>query len=128
MLKQYKRNTAGIKNYATGKKDLALKKADDAINRLLKVGEKVNFNSVAQEGNVSKAYLYKTPQLRSRIEDLRKKQDGLPSVRQLKREMSDASKDVLIAAQNKRIKELETEIRQLKEELLHLRGTFYDMQ
>ena len=37
-----------------------------------------------------------------------------------------ASKDLLIAAKNKRIKELETENKQLKDELMKLRGMIYD--
>jgi ribosomal protein L29 len=44
----------------------------------------------------------------------------------VKRDMTEASKDVLIAAKNKRIKELETENKQLKDELMKLRGMIYD--
>jgi len=46
----------------------------------------------------SKAYLYNNQEIRNGIETLRKKQKGLPSPKQVKREMRDASKDVLIAA------------------------------
>jgi cell division protein FtsB len=59
-------------------------------------------------------------------ETLRKQQEGLPSPKQVKRETSDASKDVIIAAKNKRVKELEEENKQLKEELKKLRGKRYD--
>lgn len=68
------------------------------------------------EFGVSKAYLYKNQELRERIETLRKQQEGLPSHKQVKREMTDASKDVLIVAKNK----------WLKEELSKLRGKIYD--
>jgi hypothetical protein len=40
--------------------------------------------------------------------------------------MTDASKDVLIAAKNKRIKELEEENKNLKCEMKKLRGILYD--
>ncbi len=40
--------------------------------------------------------------------------------------MTDASKDVLIAAKNNRIKALEEENKRLKDELMKLRGKFYD--
>ena len=40
--------------------------------------------------------------------------------------MTDASKDVLIAAKNKRIKEQLNEIKKIKEELAYLRGKTYD--
>ena len=88
----------------------------------------MNFNSVSQEGAISKAYLYKNPELRSRIEAIRKQQEGLSSPRQVKKEMTDASKDVIIAAKNKKIREQEAELKRLKEELLHLRGKIYDAQ
>ena len=40
--------------------------------------------------------------------------------------MSDASKDVLLATKNKRIKELEEENKRYKAELAMLRGKLYD--
>lgn len=40
--------------------------------------------------------------------------------------MTDTSKDILIAAQNKRLKGLENENKRLKEELTYLRGKIYD--
>lgn len=64
--------------------------------------------------------------LRNSIEILKKQQDGLPSPQDMKRNMTDASKDALIAAKNKRIKELEDENKRLKEELLKLRGLVYE--
>jgi predicted Zn-dependent protease len=88
--------------------------------------EPINFNSVSTESGVSKAYLYTHPDIRDRIETLRKQQEGLPSPKQVKREMTDASKDVVIAAKNKRIKELEEENRLLKQELQKARGKMYD--
>lgn len=78
------------------------------------------------ESGVSKAYLYNNQGIRERIETLRKQQEGLSSPTQEKKQMTDASKDVLIAAKNKRIKELEAENKRLKDELMHLRGKLYD--
>lgn len=75
---------------------------------------------------VSKAYLYNHSDVRERIETLRRQQEGLPSPKQVKQEMTDASKDVLIAAKNKRIKALEDENKRLKAELANLRGKLYD--
>ncbi len=40
--------------------------------------------------------------------------------------MTDASKDVLIASKNKKIQELQSENRRLKEELMYLRGKIYE--
>jgi hypothetical protein len=128
VLPKHKRNIEGLRGHAIVKSETSAKRADDAIKRLLKQGARVNFNSVSQEGAISKAYLYKNPELRSRIEAIRKQQEGLSSPRQVKKEMTDASKDVIIAAKNKKIREQEAELKRLKEELLHLRGKIYDAQ
>ncbi len=46
--------------------------------------------------------------------------------KQIKREMTDANKDAVIAAKNKRIKDLEDENKRLKQELQMLRGKLYE--
>ena len=122
----HKRNTDGLVNNAHRKSEKTAEKVDEAIQILIKNKGKINFNSVSEESGVSKAYLYTHPDIRERIETLRKQQDGLPSPKQVKREMTDASKDVVIAAKNKRIKELEEENRLLKQELQKLKGKLYD--
>ena len=122
----HERNTDGLVNHAHRKSQNTAEKVNEAIQRLIKNKEKVNFNSVSEESGVSKAYLYTHPDIRDRIETLRKQQEGLPSPKQVKREMTDASKDVVIAAKNKRIKELEEENRLLKQELQKVRGKMYD--
>ena len=45
----------------------------------------------------------------------RKQHEGLPSPGQVKREMTDASKDVFIAVKNKHIKELQDENKRLRD-------------
>jgi predicted Zn-dependent protease len=122
----HERNTDGLISHAHLKSRNTAEKVDTAIQRLIKNKEKINFNSVSGESGVSKAYLYTHPDIRDRIETLRKQQEGLPSPKQVKREMTDASKDVVIAAKNKRIKELEEENRLLKQELQKVRGKMYD--
>lgn len=119
-------NTEGLKAYAQNKKDAALKKVDAAIQKLIREKGRINFNSVSMESGVSKAYLYNHSDVRDRIETLRRQQEGLPSPKQVKREMTDASKDVLIADKNKRIKTLEDENKRLKAELATIRGKLYD--
>jgi len=115
----------GLKAYAQKRKEITSKKVDEAIKRLIKANKNVNFNSVSMESGITKATLYNNNNFRDRIETLRKQQE-LPSKGQLKRTMTDASKDILIAAKNKRIKELEKEIEGLKYELAKLRGKIYD--
>jgi hypothetical protein len=120
-------NTEGLKAHAQNKKNTTIKKVDAAIKKIIKEKGRINFNSVSMEAGVSKAYLYNHSDVRERIETLRKQQEGLPSPKQVKREMTDASKDVLIAGKNKRIKALEDENKRLKSELATLRGIQYDI-
>ena len=119
-------NTEGLKAHAKNKKEATLKKVDSAIQKLIKNKSRINFNSISMESGVSKAYLYNHPEVRERIETLRKQQEGLTSPKQIKRDMTDASKDVLLASKNKRIKVLEEENKRLKAELAILRGKLYD--
>ncbi len=122
----HKRNTDGLVGNANRRREETARKVDEAIERLTANKEKVNFNSVSTESRVSKAYLYTHTDIRGRIDNLRKQQEELQSPKQLKREITDASKDVVIAAKNKRIKDLEDENKMLKQELQTLRGKLYE--
>ena len=122
----HKRNTDGLIGNAHHRREETGRKVDEAIERRMSNKDKVNFNSVSTESGVSKAYLYTHADIRDRIDNLRKQQEELQSPKQLKRKMTDASKDVVIAAKNKRIKDLEDENKMLKQELQMLRGKLYE--
>lgn len=122
----HKRNTEGLKAFAKLKKEQTAKKVHEAIKKLVGGKNKINFNSVSIKAGVSKGYLYTHPEIRERIECLRKQQGGLSSQKFFKRQMSNSSKDVLLAAKNKRIRDLEEEVKRLKKELMHLRGKLYE--
>ncbi len=126
MASKHIRNTEGVKQHALKKSQEAAKKVDQTIQRLIKIKAKINFNHVSMESGVSKAFLYNNREIRDRIESLRKQQEGLNSPQTIKHNMTNASKDSLIAAKNNRIKKLEDENKQLKDELLKLRGMVYD--
>lgn len=126
MRSKHTRNTEGVKQHALKKSQEAAQKVDQAIQRLIKTKAKINFNQVAMESGVSKAFLYNNQVIRNRIEGLRKQQEEIISPKNIKRNMTDASKDSLIAAKNNRIKKLEEENKRLKDELLKLRGIVYD--
>lgn len=49
---------------------------------MIKQGQIISFQSVAQAANVSTAYLYKQSELRSRIESLRNQQKQRPKLKQ----------------------------------------------
>lgn len=126
MKSKHIRNTEGVKKHAQMKSQEATQKVDKAIQHLIKTKAKINFNQVAMESGVSKAFLYNNQEIRNRIEGIRKQQEGLNTPKAIKHNMTDASKDSLIAAKNNRIKKLEEENTRLKDELLILRGMVYD--
>jgi len=126
VMSSHNRNTIGIKAFAKKKKEMTANRVDEAIKKLIKKKEKINFNTVSINAGVSKGYLYNNNKIRRRIETLRKQQQGLPSPKLVKRQMTDASKDVLLAAKNKRIRELDDEVKRLKKELMYLRGKLYE--
>jgi hypothetical protein len=119
-------NFKGLLIHAKNKTDSAITKVEDTLKSLIKTQKRINFNSVSEEAGISKGFLYKNTELRQRIELLRKQQLGLSSPKQVKRNMSDASKDVIIATLRNRIIGLENENKQLKERLKINLGKVYD--
>lgn len=84
-------------------------KVDEAIKRLIRANEKINFNSVSSEAGVTKATLYNNTDIRERIETLRQQQSQTPTSKQVKREMNDNNKDAIIESLKRKIKKLEDE-------------------
>ncbi|GAA0714889.1 DUF6262 family protein [Paraclostridium ghonii] len=87
------------------------------IQRLIKSQSSINFNNVANESGVSKKTLYDNKDIRERIETLRHQQSQVPTPSQVKREMDDNNKDAIIASLKRKIKRLEEENKELKEQL-----------
>jgi len=119
-------NIDGILNHSKIKTEQSIQKVDEALKYMIKKQLNINFNSVAEQAKVSKGFLYKNQKLRSRIEVLRKQQEGLSSVKQVKRNISDASKDVIIVSLRERLKGLEQENKELKKKLKIQFGKIYD--
>lgn len=119
-------NTEGILKHAKLKTEKTIQKVEEAIKKMIKKQMKINFNSVSEESGVSKAFLYRNTELRDQIETLRKQQEGSPSIKQVKRNMSDASKDVIIASLRKRVKDLEKENKEIKKQLKVQLGKIYE--
>lgn len=119
------RKTAGLLKYSKQKTEQKKNDVDLALKKLIKQQGKINFNSVAEAANVTKAFLYRNPQIREQIETLRQQQFGLPSSKQVKRNTSDKSKDVIIASLRKKIKKLEEENTRLKEQRQKKLGDIY---
>jgi len=120
----HKRNTSGVKAFAKKKSEEAFKRVDEALREMVLNKEPINFNTVMKKAKVSKGFVYNNEDIRNRIETLRESQRGIKP-KQVKSKMTDSSKDILLVAKTKKIKELEEENKQLKKELEALRGKFY---
>ncbi|MCT7566418.1 DUF6262 family protein [Aliarcobacter butzleri] len=121
----HKRETKGIKAHAKKKSEEVYKRVDGALREMALNKEPINFNTVMKKANVSKGFVYQNQEIRERIEKLRDSQKGIKP-KQVKDKMTDNSKDILLAAKTKKIKELEDENKNLKKELEVLRGKLYD--
>lgn len=119
-------NTKGLKEYAKQRSQMALDKADKAIRELSLTEQKINFNSVSQLSGVSKTFLYNNEEVKKRIEELRDKQVSKTINQRAKYDKTSKSKDIIIMAKDKKIKELKEENKKLKEQLEVLRGKLYE--
>ncbi|MFN6558614.1 MAG: DUF6262 family protein [Nostoc sp. ChiSLP01] len=109
------RNVEGLAIAAQKKRQEAFEKVEQGIQKLLKERKVINFNTVAQASGVSKAWLYKEPEIKSRIEHLRTNNSKTKEIPP-KQKSSDASKDAIIKTLKERIKKLEAENRGLRDQ------------
>jgi len=126
--KTWERNTSGLVAHAKLRKEQKRQKVEETITHLLREHMAINFNTVAKVAGVSKAYLYSQPQLRDRIEALRQQELEQTVRERVARPTgkTDASKDVVILAKERRIKELEEENRKLRHQLKGALGKAYE--
>lgn len=124
-------NTRGLLAHAQRKAAETQQRVHQVIDQLLQEQHTVNFNTVAKAAQVTKSYLYAHQDVRERIEALRTEQ-GQARIerqwadRQQHQSKTERTKDVLLEARDRRIKALEAENRQLKEELKVARGKLYE--
>ena len=109
--------SAHLKAVHAQRKANTYQKVDEAIKRLIRANKNINFNSVSSEADVSKATLYNNKDIRERIETLRQQQAQVPTPKQVKREMNENNKDALIESLKRKVKKLETENKELREQL-----------
>lgn len=119
-------STKGLKEYAKQKTQLTLEKVDNAIRELSLTEQKINFNSVSQLSGVSKTFMYNNENIKKRIEELRDKQTSRTMNQRAKYDKTSRSKDIIIIAKDKKIRELEEVNKKLKEQLEILRGKLYE--
>ena len=91
------------------RKQDCLDRTEKARSKLLQNNERVSFGAVARIANVSVSYLYKYPEIKERLQDIRNQQ--LKSNRKLTRPQtaSEKSKQVMIKQLRERINTLEWE-------------------
>lgn len=106
-----------LKQVHKHRKAATTQKVDEAIKRLVKANKYINFNAVANEAGVAKATLYNHPDLRERIEVLRQQQSLAPTQKHVKRDLNEKSKDAVIDSLKRKIKKLEDDNKQLKDQL-----------
>lgn len=119
-------NTKGLEKYAKEKTKVTLEKVNKAIRELSLNGDKINFNSVSQTSGVSKTFLYNNIEVKNRIEELREKQVSIEMNQRAKYDKTAKSKDIIIMAKDKKIKELQDENKKLREQIEILRGKLYE--
>jgi cell shape-determining protein MreC len=126
-----KPNISGLLAHAQRKSEAAQRRVHQAIDQLLREQHIVNFNTVAKAASVTKSYLYAHQAVRERIEALRTQQgqeriERQWAAQQQHQARTDKTKEVLLEARDRRIKALEAENRQLKEDLKVAYGKLYD--
>ncbi len=119
-------NIQGLMEYSKNKKEIAIKKVDEAIRRLAINEDKINFNIVAKESGVSKSFLYKQKDIMTRIVELRNKQINQDINQRAKFDKTAKSKDLIINAKDKKIAKLEEENIQLKLQIQYLQTRLYE--
>lgn len=123
MSSDHVRNVQGLLLHAEAKSKSVEQRIDSAIKFLVSQHKVVNFNSVAIQAGVSKTTLYNNSEYRTRIESLRQ---NAASTISAKRIVTDKGKDVILAAKNKRIMELEAEVKRLSAILKRCYADEYD--
>jgi metal-dependent amidase/aminoacylase/carboxypeptidase family protein len=121
----HKRNVKGLIKNAQQRREKTIKRTEKALKKMIKNNKKINFKRVAEEAEVSTAWLYKEEQFSKRIRKLRKQQKNYGSVEKKLQKTSDKSKDAMIMTMRTRIKSLKKENKKLKEQIEVLYGELY---
>lgn len=115
----HQRNVEGLRANAQGRHEEALGRVTATLAALNLTGEILTFRRVAQTAGVSISWLYKHPEVKQRIQDLRAQQRqgrSLPLQDALSRR-TESSRAAVVVALQQRIKELQEENRALKQQL-----------
>lgn len=112
-----------LKETQSARKEDAKNRVYQAIERLQKLNAKINFHTISREAQVSVSYLYKYPEIKQHIADLRSKQNSLP-VKPVAKANSTSQGKVITRLQEK-IKKIDSENKELKRKCEALAGQVY---
>ncbi len=116
--KQWARDTRGLRASAQRKAAVTEQRAEAALAQLIQEQRPITFKAVAQAAGISTAWLYEHEAIKARIMHLRAQQVPKAKGQTPPREQaSSASKDTMIAALQKRVREQAVEIEQLKRQV-----------
>lgn len=119
--KEFRINT--LKQTQETRKQDSLERVYKAIERLQKINAKINFQTIAKEASVSVSYLYKYPELKRHIAELRSQQNSMPITPVAQPTSSATGK--IITRLRERIQQLEAENSELKRKNEALAGQVY---
>ncbi|WP_088889954.1 DUF6262 family protein [Leptolyngbya ohadii] len=116
--------TENLKRAQAARKDETLERAYKAIEHLQKTGSKINFPAIAKVANVSVSYLYKYPELKQHIAELRNQQSAMPR-KPLKKPTVSDSQTKVITRLKERVRQVEEQNRDLQHRNEALAGQVY---
>ncbi len=111
-----------LKKTQSARKEDARERVDKSIKKLEKIGAKINFHTIAREAKVSVSYLYKYPELKQEIAELRNKQSHLPLPA---KPVSSKSHNKVVSRLKERIQRLEKDNQELRRKNEALAGQVY---
>ncbi|OWY67873.1 hypothetical protein B7486_28900 [cyanobacterium TDX16] len=112
-----------LKKTQESRKQDCLERVYKAIERLQKIGAKINFHTVAKEANLSVSYLYKYPELKQHLAELRSQQSSMPVSPVAKPASSSHAK--VVGRLKERILQLEEQNQELRRKNEALAGQVY---
>ncbi|BDA70004.1 hypothetical protein CAL7716_080090 [Calothrix sp. PCC 7716] len=112
-----------LKEAQASRKEDSLNRVNQALKHLAHRKEKINFYTVAKQAKVSVAYLYKYPEIKQRIAEIRNTQSSMP--REELKSTSEVSQTKIVARIKERIHQLESENKELKRKNEVLAGQVY---
>ena len=110
------RNTSGLKDSAERKRQKSFEKLELGIQELIKNRLPINFKSVSEASGLSRSWLYKEPEVKARIEQLRAQTEKTNKTSPKQKASAD-SKDALINTLKLRLKKVNAENDGLKKQL-----------